>query len=331
MSSASIRPARRGFAGRLPVLFVAAAAALATGPALAGPLDGLFPDGGPFGPSRGAPRVGRLSGAHVVDLLYTRYGASRVIVVRAIGDVYEADAVDRQGRRVRYVVSAYSGELLERDLIGAYEAPVPLPPAPVPGYGRAPRPGGPLYGEPPSEWSEPRLAPVPQPPAAALPPQPRRERPANRPDGSAAAPARPPVPGELTPAIPTGPSVTPVEKRPLEPPPASTARAPAEQPPVKPTPVPPPAAVAPPAPPPVVKPAQPAEARPAEAKPPVEVKPPAVVKQATPAPTGRIPEPLIDPKTGKPTAPSPSVPVAPLDDAKRPTASTPPVPPAVLD
>jgi hypothetical protein len=45
--------------------------------------------------------------------------------------------------------------------------------------------------------------------------------------------------------------------------------------------------------------------------------------------TARIPEPLIDPKTGRPTA---SVPVAPLDDAQKPTKpSGPMVPPAALD
>ena len=301
----------------LSVLALAAGLAVMPGPASAGPFDGFFPSGGPFGPGRSVVRTARLSSPQIVDILYSRYGVARIILVRPLSVVYEVDAIDRRGQRVRYTVDAFDGQLLERAMLGAYEAPVPLPPGSIP-MARAPRPGAPLYGEPPSaELYDPGIAPRTYPRAPA---QPSRERQVRRPDGFDAPEGRPfrrpvrkadPATSAPSAALPTGPTVVPVERKPLDPPASTAARAPAEAPAEKPAAVKPPPAQAPAAAaPPALRPASPAPAQPREV---------GSVKQAAPSAATRIPEPLIDPKTGKPTGASPSVPVAPLDDVKRPS------------
>lgn len=315
----------------LSVLALAAGLAIMPGPASAGPFDGFFPSGGPFGPSQSVIRTARLTSPQIVDILYSRYGVARIILVRPLSEVYEVDAIDRRGARVRYTVDAFDGQLLERAMLGAYEAPVPLPPGSIP-MARAPRPGAPVYSEPPSaELYDPEIAPKTYP---RTPAQPFRERQVRRPDAStlpkAAVPQPGPQVGTTDPAtstpsatLPGGPTLVPVERKPLDPPASTAARAPAEAPAEKPAAVKPPPAVAPTAvAPPALRPASPAPAQPREV---------GSVKQAAPVAATRIPEPLIDPKTGKPTGASPSVPVAPLDDIKRPSGDTPMVPPALLD
>jgi len=290
---------------------------------------------------------GGVSAPEVVDLLYGRYGMARVMRVRPMGDVYEAEAIDRRGFRRHFVVDAYSGRILESFVVGRrpYEAAVPQPPGMIPGYGRdamlppgrlAPERGlNPEYGFPPEREPQPgrRAAPVrpAEPGVAPARPLPQQAR---RPDGVAPAPAvkakpvpdqpKPstvaPVPDKLPETAARPPQVEPAKPTPAPPVtrPADTAARPAgdrpggERPAVKPVPVPPPAAA------------------PAPLPPPIASEPPAQVRPA--APVARAPEPLIDPKTGAPLGrPGTAIPVAPLDDAvKVPPPST-PVPAATLE
>src|SRR6478672_8839392 len=90
----------------LSVLALAAGLAIMPGPASAGPFDGFFPSGGPFGPSQSVIRTARLTSPQIVDILYSRYGVARIILVRPLSEVYEVDAIDRRGARVRYTVDA---------------------------------------------------------------------------------------------------------------------------------------------------------------------------------------------------------------------------------
>src|SRR5690242_13114385 len=108
---------RRRDAGVALYLLLAAGCAGAASPAAAGPLDPFFPSGGPFGPGAVVlePR-GRLTPPQVVDIVYARYGAARVMTVRNRGGIYEVDAIDRRGRRVRYTLDSLDGELLEREM-----------------------------------------------------------------------------------------------------------------------------------------------------------------------------------------------------------------------
>ncbi|WP_406854835.1 hypothetical protein ABEG18_20145 [Alsobacter sp. KACC 23698] len=259
----------------------------------------------------------------VADILYSRYGYQRVMRIRSVGDVFEADAVDRRGYRVHVTVDGYDGRLLESFAVGdrAYDAPAPIPPRSVPGYRGAPVGSAalpPLRDEEERYGARPPAARIGPDPLERSAPRPPRSREARTPDASTApAPARKPK------AVPSLPK--PAEQS--APPKSETTAAR----PVAPEPAPQPVAPAPipaPAPPPVTVAPAPAEA-PAAAAP---QEPP--VRQASPAPT-RIPEPLVDPKTGKPTASSDNgaVPAAPLDDSssRGPAAASPAVPPAALD
>ena len=226
------------------------------------------------GPSESVIRTARLTSPQIVNTytFYSRYGVARIILVRPLSEVYEVDAIDRRGARVRYTVDAFDGQLLERAMLGAYEAPVPLPPGSIP-MARAPRPGAPVYSEPPSaELYDPDIAPKTYP---RTPAQPFRERQVRRPDAStlpkAAVPQPGPQVGTTDPAtstpsatLPGGPTLVPVERKPLDPPASTAARAPAEAPAEKPAAVKPPPAVAPTAvAPPALRPASPARPSPA--------------------------------------------------------------------
>ncbi|MFO1147077.1 MAG: hypothetical protein U1E62_01780 [Alsobacter sp.] len=264
----------------------------------------------------------------VADLLYTRFRVARVMRIYPTGDVFQAEAIDRRGYRVHYTIDAYNGALLESYVMGggAYEAPVPLPPGLVPGVPAPQQPTARLPtrpAAPPSEgWVRPqdpgappranRQARTPDPGAAPTSPRVKQTPepklpPKSLPDAAPATAARQPAdkPAEPAPDVKTTVAPpSPVESAPLAPPasPAPSAIAP---------PADAPAAVAPAAP--------PAKAAPAPAA-------SAEVRQALPT---RTPEPLIDPKTGKPPV---SVPVTPLDDAQ-PAAKAPIqiVPPATLE
>ncbi len=265
----------------------------------------------------------------VADLLYTRFRVARVMRIYPTGDVYQAEAIDRRGYRVHFTIDAYNGALLESYVIGrgAYEAPVPLPPGLVPG---APVPDQPVARLPSTRAPGPSDGWVrPQEPGA---PAPRTNRQARTPDPSA-PPANPRVKQTPEPKLPPKPAPEvapstaarqPVEK-PVEPAPdVKTTVSPPT--PVESAPLAPPATPAPSATvsPPAESPATAAPAAPAKAAPAPSAS--AEVRQALPT---RTPEPLIDPKTGKPPV---SVPVTPLDDAQAP--AKPPikiVPPATLE
>src|SRR5690349_13688175 len=75
-----------------------------------------------------------LSAPEVADILYSRYRVARVMSVITVGNVYQADAIDRRGFRVRFIVDGDNGAVLDSFMIGrsAYEAPVPVPPGLVP-------------------------------------------------------------------------------------------------------------------------------------------------------------------------------------------------------
>jgi hypothetical protein len=272
----------------------------------------------------------------VADVLYSRYGFQRVMRIRSVGDVYEADAIDRRGYRVHVTLDGYDGRLLESFAVGsrAYDAPVPLPPRGVPGglpggYRRVPEGSAALPSFPDEDRfgarpSAPGIGPDPRERILQdkalqdrTSPRPPRSREARTPDASTApAPVRKPkaVPALPKPAEQSAPPKSEnTAARPVAPEPAPQPVAPAPMP----APAPPPVTAAP------APVAPPAAAAPSE--------PP--VRQASPAPQ-RIPEPLVDPKTGKPTgADNGAVPVAPLDDAssRGPAAASPAVPPATLE
>ncbi|MFZ4532832.1 MAG: hypothetical protein ACOYOJ_13600, partial [Alsobacter sp.] len=282
-----------------------------------------------------------LSAPEVVDLLYGRYGMARVMRVRPMGDVYEAEAIDRRGFRRHFVVDAYNGRILESFVIGRqpYETAVPQPPGLIPGHGRnamlppgrlAPERGlAPEYGFPSEREPTPgrRAAPVrpAEPDAAPVRPRPQQAR---RPDATAPAPA---VRAKPLPDLPKPSGVAPVPEKPPE-----TAARPPQSEPLKPVPArpgsrPADAAARPggdrpagdrPAVTPV--PVTPPVAAPAPLPPPLAVETPAQVRPA--APVARAPEPLIDPKTGAPLGrPGTTIPVAPLDDAVKVSPPSTPV------
>ncbi len=294
---------------------------------------------------------GGFSAPEIVDLLYGRYGMARVMRVRPMGDVYEAEAIDRRGFRRHFVVDAHNGRILESFVIGRqpYETAVPQPPGLIPGHGRnamlppgrlAPERGlAPEYGFPAERDPVPgrRAAPVrpAQPDAAPVRPQPQPQpQQARRPDAAAPVPA---VKAKPLPDLPKPPGVAPVPEKPPE----TAARPPQTEPlkpvPTRPGPRPPETAARPggdrpagdrpavtpvPVPPPV--------AAPVPLPPPLAVETPAQVRPA--APVARAPEPLIDPKTGAPLGrPGTTIPVAPLDDAVRVPPRSTPVPPALLE
>lgn len=235
-----------------------------------------------------------MSAPDVADMLYARYRVARVMRVVPTGDVFQADAIDRRGFRIHYTIDGYTGEVLESFVMGrvAYEPAVPVPPGLVP--------GGPALRDVPPASDEEIVRPEPR-----RQPLPQKGRQARTPDPSA------PVPG---PKVKQVPAPKPSAPAPVTPAPATAARQPAEKPP---EPVAPaaPQVVAPPAQ--AVKPVTPAQPGVGESKAPE-------VRQAAPA---RLPEPLIDPKTGQPSG---GVPVAPLDapqpDAKPPITIVPPAP-----
>lgn len=338
-----------------PVLALAAGLA-AAGSAAAGPAAPVtgFPGGSAvvhaafFG-------FGGPSAPEVVEMLYRRYGALRVLYVRPAGDIYQAELIDRSGYRLHYTIDAYDGRVLERYIMGRNERPVPVPPGMVPGGQMMPD----RMPPPPVEYQYRRDPGYPReaglPPAATMPSAPVARRtvaptiPSARPGAVQSAPLpEPPLTGRATTpdvdpsqrrapqAAPPQTSVLPSEPLTTEPAPAprrleprkpATARAePAPSPELpKPAPV-KPEVVRPVTPPPAAAPAPLAEPR--TTTPPAREPARADVRPAVPS-TARIPEPLIDPKTGRPTA---SVPVAPLDDAQKPTRpSGPMVPPATLD
>jgi hypothetical protein len=254
-----------------------------------------------------------MSAPDIADLLYARYRVARVMRVVSSGDLFEADAIDRRGFRMHFTIDAYSGEVLDSYIMGrvAYEPAVPVPPGLVPN-GSSVQPYPPAPGEE-NLRSEPGRARLPQ-----------RGRQARNPDAATA-----PAPGPKVKQVPA-PKVAPAPApAPVAPAPATASRQPPEKAPESFSPS-PPQTVTPPAQ--VVRPVTPLEPKPTEVKPsetrPAETKPsghrPSEARQAAPA---RLPEPLIDPKTGQPSG---GVPVAPLDatkpDAKAPITIVPPAP-----
>jgi len=262
--------------------WVCAASTLGLG-ALSGVLHPAPASAGFFGMELSAPEV--------ADILYARYRVARVMSVITVGNVYQADAIDRRGYRVRFIVDGDNGAVLDSFMIGrsAYEAPVPIPPGLVP---------------PPAA----RLAPSPM--LRSVPPEPKnlpRSRQATTPDPRSITDdpgkARPDPGAKPSPSLRAVPS--PSRQEP-EPPTAARPSAPAQEPQSpKPT---------------VTVPSQP------DASPRSQ---PAEARQANPV--SRMPEPLIDPKTGRAAG---SVPVTPLDET-RPAGGTPKpitvVPPAPLE
>lgn len=267
----------------------------------------------------------RVAPEEIADILYARYGMQRVMRIRSVGDVYEADAVDRRGFRVHLTLDAQSGRMLESFVVGgrAYDAPVPTPPRGVPG-GAYRDPYRDLPSFPGEEVERRSVRPAPDGLSGErTPARPPRSREARTPD-AATAPAAPRKPKAVpTPPKPTEQAVP--QPAPVPEKPASTAARPVAPEPdaAKPAapqavPAPAPTVVPPSTTPPVVAPPKPAAEEPAAP----------AVRQAAPAPQ-RIPEPLVDPKTGQPNG---AVPVAPLDDSSsKAPSSTPSVPPAALD
>lgn len=255
------------------------------------------------------------SSRQIADHLYRYYGAQHVLLVRPAGDVFEADIIDRRGYRIRYTLARDTAEVLDRYPLGRerYMSPVPVPPGAVPdGWARGepraepPRQARGLPAERPMQV-RPQIQEAPTAPAPGVGPVERRplsEPPvAARPSGPEAEPAaRPPAqrqdstaPAEVKPEAPRSTRPELARPQPLQP------EAPRQ--------------IAPQS-------APPASAQPA-AKPPVSAQSRAV------QPPPRIPEPLTDPRTGRP---NPAAPVTPLDDASsRKGVSAPSVPPAVLD
>ena len=334
-----------------PVLALAAGLA-ACGAAVAGPAT-------PVTGLSGASDVVRvaffgLSGPstpEVVELLYRRYGALRVLYVRPVGDIYQAELIDRSGYRLHYTIDAYDGRVLERYIMGRNERPVPVPPGMVPGGQMMPdrMPPPPVEYQYRREPGYPREAGLPPATAPVGPrtmtpamPAPRSGAVQSAPLGEPPVVSRqpgfepePPLHRSLPQASPPQTSSLPTEAPLADPAPA----------PKRPEPRKPASARAEPTPAPELpKPAPvkhetvrgvgpPASAAPVVVVPPTTtptVREPAraEVRPAVPS-TAKIPEPLIDPKTGKPTV---TVPVVPLDDAQKPSKPTGPmVPPATLD
>jgi hypothetical protein len=247
-----------------------------------------------------------LSPRDVVRSLYRRYGMSRVLDVRAFGDVYQATAVDRRGMTVILTVDAYSGDIIERRVARLEGDPPMRPPQPIPGA-RSPAPW--------ADEARPSRPVAPYDLGSGRPQvdkkaQQRRNQQARKPDPALPGPETQPPADTLT--VPKPAPVTPSPLPDLPKGPDTAARPPAEEK------APAPAATTPAAPPPPA-----VEAKPAKPEPPAQ-------QQAAPA--QRLPEPLIDPKTGKanPTA-SDAPPVTPLDDAGKPARKIEIVPPAGFD
>ena len=253
---------------RSPVLALAAGLAIMPGPASAGPFDGFFPSGGPFRPEpkrhphRSTDAARRSSISFTADM--ASRGSSSCARCRRSTRSMRSTGVGHgyATRSMHSMASCWNAPCLAPD-----EAPVPLPPGSIP-MARAPRPGAPVYSEPPSaELYDPEIAPKTYP---RTPAQPSRERQVRRPDASpppkAAVPQPGPQVGTTDPAtsapsatLPGGPTLVPVERKPLDPPASTAARAPAEAPAEKPAAVKPPPAVAPTAvAPPALRPAGPA-------------------------------------------------------------------------
>ena len=246
-----------------------------------------------------------LSPRDVVRSLYRRYGMTRVLDVRGYGDVYQATAIDRRGLTVLLTVDAYSGDILERRIARLEGDPPLRPPRPIPGapasspWTEEVQPGKPVAPYDLGTGRKPEKAEKPQ----------RRNQQARKPDAATPSPEiAPPDTDTLT--VPKPAPVTPAPLPDVPKGPDTAARPPAQEK----APEPPSAApVAPPT---------PAEAKPAPAEP--------VQRQAAPA--QRLPEPLIDPKTGKPNpAAGDAPPVTPLDDAGKPARRIEIVPPAGFD
>jgi hypothetical protein len=304
----------------------ASALCLAAGLVSASPASAQFWGG--WGPPPGRTYVEGIGIAQAADILYTRYGMARVLRVRPTsGNVLQADAIDRRGYRVHFVLDGYNGRVLERYFVGQgpYEQAVPMPPGRVPGdpsSAMLPRGNDDGYDEAALPQRLPERAPAPgvgheftpgvqidRRPAERA--QPNGQRQARTPDAST-APAHP----KAAPARPKSPDKPETAARPAQPEAAPPTR------PVAPKPV-APAETALPRPTTTPPAAPPAAAAPA-------AEPAAPVRQAAPA-SPTMPEPLIDPKTGEATKGG-AVPVAPLDDAKAaPSTPTPIVPPATLE
>jgi hypothetical protein len=330
--------ARRAWrASRISLVFFAASTSIAVWaqPASAG---WLWPDS-PY--DRGQFFQRQLPPHAVADILYSRYGMARVMSVRPRGDVYWADAIDRRGYRVRFTIDGFNGRVLESYVVGTgpYEAAVPVPPGAVPREARREDFFAPEPAPPPSN----RRAMIPRDERELDPATPPRRNEKKKPPPKSQAARQPPT----TPLQPPAPAAKPEEKLPET---AARPAGPAEQPgpdkldvappspapePMKPTGSAP--TVAPPRP--AEKPAEPAPAaRPAEARPsepakPAEAEPPkpdrpAARAEAAGTGSSKIPEPLIDPKTGRHNPSTIDVPPAPLDDApsKRAAPSAPPPP-----
>ena len=144
-----------------------------------------------------------VSAPEVADMLYTRYRVARVMSIITVGDVYHADAIDRRGYRIRFIVDGDNGAVLDSFMVGrsAYEAPVPIPPGLVPnGQGARLAPFGP---------GPDRLTP-PEPAR----PAPRRQPRTPEPDATINEPAKPETAPTLrAPAAP--PNQEPRLRRPL--------------------------------------------------------------------------------------------------------------------
>jgi hypothetical protein len=166
-------------------------------------------------------------------MLYTRYRVARVMSVITVGDVYHADAIDRRGYRVRFIVDGDNGAVLDSFMVGrsAYEAPVPIPPGLVPnGPGARLAPFGPQPDRlAPPEPARPvprRQARTPEPETSASEPGKAKTAPALRaptaPAKQEPAPltaARPPEKSDEVPAVkpiiaPPPPSAAPAAPRP---------------------------------------------------------------------------------------------------------------------
>ena len=134
-TAAATRRVRRGALALAAIILSGASL-----PALAGPLGAERLDAAPLAEPAQFSRF-MMEPGEVADALYSRYGFQRVMRIRSVGDVYEADAIDRRGYRVHVTVDGYNGRVLESFAVGsrAYDAPVPVPPRGVPGgYRRAP-------------------------------------------------------------------------------------------------------------------------------------------------------------------------------------------------
>jgi hypothetical protein len=254
--------------------------------------------------------------AAVAEMLYLRYGMARVLYVRPRGDVYYADALDRRGYRVSFAVDAYNGRVLESFIVGRHPAVPPVPPRAV--ARPSPNEAFERQDAPRSRRAMlPRDAVETAPDARRLD-APRRERPAratvsrqppNAPvEREKASPVRqPPGMSASRPVTPSAPETPRPETPNLETPRLKAA----------------PVLTGPP-----VAPARPALTSTPSPSPAASQS----ARQAGPVP--RVPEPLLDPKTGRRNPASTiSIPPALLDDPspRRPAQASAPVPPAALE